>query len=179
MNKHIAPIALVCAMSLSACATVPTTATETTLATATLANATGQNVGTAEIVRGSAGVMLRARVSGQAAGDHGIHLHATGKCEAPAFTSAGAHLNPDAHQHGSLNPAGRHAGDLPNIMVAQDGNGMIESALTGFAPDIAAYIFDADGTAVVLHTGPDDYKSDPSGNSGGRIACGVFTRAGS
>jgi Cu-Zn family superoxide dismutase len=120
--------------------------------------------------------MFRANVSGQASGEHGIHLHTTGKCEAPGFTSAGGHLNPTEHQHGSLNPAGPHVGDLPNIIVGPDGNGMIESRLTGTAADILANLFDADGTAIVLHAGPDDYKTDPSGNSGGRIACGALLR---
>jgi len=177
MTRSFTPIGLVAAISLSACATVPTNPSETMLATATLTNATGQNVGTAEIVQIGAGAVLRARIVGQTAGDHGIHLHTTGKCETPGFTSAGGHLNPSGHQHGNLNPAGPHVGDLPNIAAAPDGSGMIESPMLGKPAEILANTFDADGTAVVLHAGPDDYKTDPSGNSGGRIACGILIRA--
>lgn len=177
MTKNGASAALMAALSLNACATVPANQTGTTLATAVLVNASGQNVGSAEIVQRGEGLMLVARVSAQAVGDHGIHLHTTGKCEAPAFTSAGGHLNPGAHQHGSLNPAGPHVGDLPNIAVASDGTGAVESRLPGTTAEIIASMFDSDGTAVVLHAGPDDYKTDPSGNSGGRIACGALERA--
>ncbi|WP_231627002.1 superoxide dismutase family protein [Novosphingobium sp. AAP83] len=172
----MALVALVATLSLGACATVPPQSNANTLATAALANASGQSVGSVEIVQSGTTVMFRANVSGQASGEHGIHLHTTGRCEAPGFTTAGGHLNPTAHQHGSLNPAGPHVGDLPNIIVGPDGNGMIASQLTGTAADLLANLFDADGTAIVLHAGPDDYKTDPSGNSGGRIACGVLLR---
>lgn len=176
MKMRMAVVALVATLSLGACATVPPQSNANTLATAALANASGQSVGSVEIVQSGTTVMFRANVSGQASGEHGIHLHTTGRCEAPGFTTAGGHLNPTAHQHGSLNPAGPHVGDLPNIIVGPDGNGMIASQLTGTAADLLANLFDADGTAIVLHAGPDDYKTDPSGNSGGRIACGALLR---
>jgi superoxide dismutase, Cu-Zn family len=168
--------AIAASLSLGACATATSRSAPSTVATAAMANPAGQNVGMVEIMRDGDSVMLRARVSGQNAGEHGIHLHATGKCDAPGFASAGGHLNPSAHQHGTLNPSGPHAGDLPNIMIGPDGAGTLAAQLTGNAADMAVSLFDADGTAIVLHAGPDDYKTDPSGNSGGRIACGVLMR---
>lgn len=176
MKMRIAVVALAAQLSLGACTTVPPQNTASTLATAVLINFNGQNIGSVEIAQNGTALMFRANVLEQSAGEHGIHLHTTGKCEAPGFTTAGGHLNPTAHQHGSLNPAGPHAGDLPNIVVRQDGSGMIEGPLTGTAADLVASVFDTDGTAIVLHAGPDDYKTDPSGNSGGRIACGVLMR---
>lgn len=178
MKNSMALAALAASLSLGACATVPEQDTPNTFATAALTNSAGQNVGSVEIVQSGAKLMLRANVSGQTPGEHGIHLHTTGKCEAPAFTTAGGHLNPSAHQHGTLNPAGPHAGDLPNLVVGPNGSGKIESPLMGTVDSFAASVFDADGTAIVLHAGPDDYKTDPSGNSGGRVACGIMLRFG-
>ncbi|WP_408590600.1 superoxide dismutase family protein [Novosphingobium sp.] len=108
-----------------------------------------------------------------AAGPHGLHLHAVGKCEGPAFASAGPHLNPGNHQHGSLNPAGTHLGDLPNLVIAADGKGSVTFSLPGNESDTTAALFDADGSAIVVHATQDDYLTDPSGNSGARIACGT------
>lgn len=176
MNGKIAALTVIAASLVGACTTARSADSMTVRGSAVLANPAGQNVGSAEIVQRGENLHLRARVSGQTPGDHGIHLHMTGKCEAPGFTTAADHLNPGAHQHGSLNPAGPHTGDLPNISVQPDGSGVLEAALTGTAADLMATIFDGDGTAVVFHNGPDDYKTDPSGNSGGRIACGVLGR---
>ncbi len=177
MHKKIVAVALASFSLLGACATATPQETTSALARAALTNPAGQSVGSVEIVQSGATLMLRANVSGQVAGEHGVHLHTTGKCEAPAFASAGGHLNPTAHQHGNLNPAGPHVGDLPNIVVSADGSGRIESPLMGSANDFTTNVFDTDGTAIVLHAGPDDYKTDPSGNSGGRIACGVLMRS--
>lgn len=176
MTKTIVPMALFATLMLGACATVPSEVTANIIANADLTNSAGQKVGSAQIVQSGQNLFFRANVSDQTPGEHGIHLHAVGKCEAPGFTSAGGHLNPTAHQHGNLNPAGPHAGDLPNIVIASDGTGSIDSQIIG-APAVAlSNIFDVDGTAIVLHAGPDDYKTDPSGNSGGRIACGILVR---
>ena len=114
------------------------------------------------------------------AGAHGMHVHAVGKCEAPAFTTAGPHFNPASKQHGFDNPQGYHAGDLPNITVNADGSaayGLQGDSITlqPNAPDYISDILDADGSALVIHASVDDYKTDPSGNSGTRIACGVFS----
>lgn len=109
------------------------------------------------------------------AGPHGLHLHAVGKCEGPAFASAGPHLNPGSHQHGAQNPAGAHLGDLPNLVIGADGSGSVTFALPGTPAGVTAALFDTDGSALVVHAGEDDYRTDPSGNSGARIACGVLT----
>ncbi len=178
MNIKIAFAVISGAIALGGCSTVAAeSAAVKTLARATLVNGTGTPVGTAAIESSGASVHLKASVSGQTPGGHGIHLHTAGKCEGPSFTSAGGHLNPDAHQHGTLNPIGPHLGDLPNIEIAADGTGSMNAPLSTALQPLMAALFDADGAAVVLHTGADDYKTDPSGNSGGRIACGVMTAA--
>lgn len=146
-----------------------------TLATGTFATSTGAAGGTATIVTPAKGnPLLRVKVFGLPAGVHGIHIHTVGKCEGPAFTSAGGHLNPSGHQHGKDNPAGSHLGDLPNITVDGHGNGELAQALTVDAATLRAQLADADGAAVVVHANPDDYRTDPSGNSGARIACAVL-----
>jgi superoxide dismutase, Cu-Zn family len=112
---------------------------------------------------------IKVRVEGLSPGEHGIHLHAVGTCEGPAFQSAGGHWNPAGRKHGHLNPAGAHMGDLMNLAVGADGRA---SATLHVGGDMA----DADGTSLVIHARPDDYLTDPSGNSGDRIACAVLTR---
>lgn len=177
MKKSLAAVLpLSCAALLGACATTGPADSAKVLATANLADGTGKSVGSARIEQTGTVMRLVAEVNGLTTGDHGIHLHTTGKCEAPAFASAGGHLNPAAHQHGSMNPAGPHLGDLPNVSVGADGKGTLSFVLAGTSAEVAASLFDADGTAVVVHASADDYKTDPSGNSGGRIACGVLNR---
>ena len=100
-----------------------------------------------------------------------MHLHQTGRCEAPGFASAGPHWNPTGKQHGSENPQGAHMGDLQNVTVEPDGSLSAEVAVPGGA---ASPMLDANGAALVIHADPDDYKTDPSGNSGARIACAVL-----
>ena len=145
-----------------------------TLATGTLVHADGTAAGTARIVEGRGGIALKLRLKGIPEGQHGVHLHTTGACEAPAFTSAGGHLNPGKRQHGANNPAGSHLGDLPNVTADRYGRVKARIPLNETAPALTAALFDADGAAIVVHAGPDDYLTDPSGNSGGRIACGVL-----
>lgn len=144
------------------------------LGSAALTLATGQPAGTAQIVAGGNRVTLTAGVSGITPGVHGIHLHTIGACRAPDFASAGGHLNPLGRHHGSLAPDGAHAGDLPNLTVSASGNGALTADLPGTPDQVRSWLFDADGAAIVVHADPDDYKSDPSGNSGARVACGVF-----
>ncbi|MHA6718063.1 superoxide dismutase family protein [Sphingomonas sp. RS6] len=143
-------------------------------AQAELRDAAGKAVGTAvaEEIDGSIRVIVDVR--GLSEGDHGVHVHTVGKCVAPDFTSAGGHWNPTAQQHGKDNPMGPHAGDLPNMHVDEQGAGHLTFKLSG---GTFATLMDADGAALVVHAGEDDYKTDPSGNSGGRIACGVFQAA--
>ena len=142
-------------------------------ATGTLAKADGTRVGTVTVTPATSGSLVELQLSGYTPGTYGAHLHATGQCEGPAFASAGGHWNPGGHQHGRLNPMGTHLGDLPNIIVGADGTAMLSFAIAS-APDA---LFDADGTAVVIHAAADDERTDPSGNSGARMACAVLMRA--
>lgn len=160
---------------LAACATVGGPRSEQ-IAAAGLFSANGVSVGEARFVRTGSKLEMIVTANGLPAGPHGIHLHTTGRCDAPGFASAGGHLNPGGRQHGMNNPMGRHLGDLPNLEVASDGRGSLTVPLAGDAAVIEAQLFDADGTAVVIHASADDYRTDPSGNSGGRIACGVVAR---
>lgn len=162
------------ALAMAACSTVQNDE-QVLVAKTVLTDTNGRTVGSAEILQADSGLTLKAQVSGLSPGAHGIHLHTTGKCEAPSFTTAGGHLNPSTQQHGTMNPAGPHLGDLPNIDVSADGSGSVNAPISGVPADVRNAIYDADGTALVVHAGPDDYKTDPSGNSGGRIACGVLT----
>jgi len=178
MNIKIAFAALSGVIALAGCSTVPSRSpANEALAQTTLVNGTGATVGSAAIIGTGMAMRLKVSVAGQTPGMHGIHLHTTGQCDGPSFTSAGSHLNPTAHQHGSLNPTGPHLGDLPNIDVRGDGTGSIDVPLSADRNQMLAALFDSDGAAIVLHAGPDDYKTDPSGNSGGRIACGVMKSA--
>jgi Cu-Zn family superoxide dismutase len=160
------------------------TATESPAALAILKNASGADVGSAEFRSASNGLAVRIRVSGLSAGSHGVHIHAVGTCDGAttvAFSSAGGHFNPTSKQHGRLNPAGHHAGDLPNIVVDASGNGTLEATAESLAlTDGVAAILDADGSAVIVHANQDDERTDtgPSGpgNSGARVACGIIRR---
>jgi Cu-Zn family superoxide dismutase len=113
-------------------------------------------------------------VGGVGLGAHGIHVHAVGRCEAP-FTTAGGHFNPANRQHGFRNPNGPHLGDLPNIDTPAAGMLKFEFLLPGVTLKAENALLDADGAAIIVHASRDDYMGDPSGNSGGRIACGVIT----
>lgn len=174
MMPKSALLLLTCPLSLVACTTVPSSSADTLLAQSVLTTPSGTAAGMAEIRQSGSDILMIAKVSGLTPGQHGIHLHQTGKCEGPGFTTAGGHLNPSAHQHGTMNPAGPHLGDLPNIAVGPDGTGSVSVKIAGSASETIAAIKDSDGTAVVVHAGPDDYVTDPSGNSGGRVACGVL-----
>ncbi len=135
----------------------------------------GDKLGSATVSQEKDGVAVAVSVEGLPPGSYGIHLHAVGKCEGPAFASAGGHFNPGMKMHGSMNPAGEHGGDLPNIEVGGDRHGRLSALRPGLRlVDGDAPLIDADGAAVVLHAKPDDYRTDPSGNSGTRIACGVL-----
>lgn len=140
-------------------------------ARATLLGPTGTMHGTARIFEDAAGVRLTVSGERLPRGSHGLHVHTVGRCEGPAFESAGPHWNPTARQHGRDNPMGAHAGDAPNLIAGTDGRGSVSIDLPGAR---LAGVLDMDGSAIVIHAAPDDYRTDPSGNSGGRIACGVF-----
>jgi superoxide dismutase, Cu-Zn family len=135
-----------------------------------LANAAGASTGAVQSEPRAGGTYLRIAVQDLAPGDHGLHLHAVGRCDGPDFKSAGGHWNPAGKQHGHLNPEGAHAGDLPNLTVSANGRGAINFLVAG-------QLTDADGTSLVIHAKPDDFRTDPSGNSGDRIACAVLAPA--
>ena len=144
-------------------------------ATAVMRDSTGRDLGTLTLTESSSGVVITGRLTGLTPGDHGIHLHTLGRCDAPTFESAGAHWNPTSRQHGSQNPQGSHLGDLPNVTVGADSSATVQLSMAsgGSMRTGANMLMDTDGAAVVIHAAPDDYRTDPSGASGARIACGV------
>jgi len=135
----------------------------------------GRLVGSAMIPIRSGVIVVRVRVSGLRPGRYAVHLHAVGRCDGPAFESAGPHWNPTGRQHGRRNPRGHHLGDLPNLAIGADGTVRLEFTIEGTGAWSGAHrLFDADGASIVIHAAPDDDRTDPSGNSGARIACGVL-----
>jgi len=161
---------------LASCSTLQSieTAEVSEVLTADLARADGSWAGVATISQRRDGVFLSLSAQAPAAGTYGMHLHAVGKCEAPDFASAGPHWNPDMKQHGRENPMGAHDGDLPNANAGADLKITLKYKLTDITLSGPTGLMDADGGALVIHEKADDYKTDPSGNSGKRILCGVF-----
>lgn len=151
----------------------PTNAGAQGSATAILKDAAGRTVGTALLRQTPNGTLVAVRFRGLPRGTHAFHIHAVGKCE-PPFASAGGHYNPSGARHGFLVEGGPHAGDMPNIHIAADGTLDIEVLNTLLKLD--AKLFDADGAAIVLHEKGDDYRGQPSGEAGARIACGVIVK---
>ena len=144
-------------------------------AKATLKNADGKEVGTAALTETPAGVLIRLTVNGLPPGERAFHIHGVGKCE-PPFTSAGPHFNPGGKKHGLMASEGHHAGDMPNLHVPANGEMVVEV----LNPEVTlekgkpGSLLGGQGTALVVHAGKDDYKSDPAGDAGGRIACGLI-----
>jgi superoxide dismutase, Cu-Zn family len=145
-------------------------------ATAAITDAKGQSVGQAKFTATKGGVQMSVTVANLSPGVHAIHIHDAGKCEAPGFTTAGPHFNPANKKHGMQNPEGHHAGDLPNLTVGANGKGTFKSTIQDvtLAGDGATSLFHAGGTSVVIHQDADDMKTDPAGNAGVRMACGVI-----
>lgn len=137
----------------------------------TMINSAGQAIGTATPSQTSGGVTIAISASGLPHGLHGAHVHAVGRCDPPKFESAGAHWNPAERKHGLSNLQGPHAGDLPNLSVSSSG---VAAGTLVLAHASLADLADADGSALVIHAAADDYVTDPSGNSGARIACAVL-----
>lgn len=140
-------------------------------ASAAMVDAEGNEVGTVELTEMENGTLVRATFENLPEGSHAFHIHTTGQCEAP-FTSAGGHYNPAFAKHGFGSQAGPHAGDMPNFHVPASGALTVEVFNSNLEVDDT--LLDQDGAAVVIHAGPDDYESDPAGNAGDRIACGVL-----
>ena len=150
---------------------------EVKAAKASLVNGKGDSVGTAQLKETAKGVSLTLAVTNLPAGVHGFHIHAVGKCEPPDFKSAGGHFNPEAKKHGWDNPEGHHLGDLQNQTVDAQGKGKTKVQVPGVTlREGSNSLFQPGGTALVIHADPDDMKTDPAGNAGARIACGVITK---
>jgi superoxide dismutase, Cu-Zn family len=146
-------------------------------ARADIKNAEGKSVGTASLRATKDGLLMTVNAKGLPEGLHAVHIHSVGKCEGPAFTSAGPHFNPMNKKHGLKNPAGPHAGDLPDMYVERNGAGRYEVLLDSITLGSGeTSIFDADQSAIIIHVTADDNITDPTGNSGDRIACGVIVR---
>ncbi|RED16018.1 superoxide dismutase family protein [Parasphingopyxis lamellibrachiae] len=173
-------LAILSPVTFAACAPMaeepaPTPAPPVERAEAVLRDASGAVRGDAVLVQLDQGIRLVLRAEDMAPGVMAAHIHMTGRCEVPGFTSAGGHWNPLGREHGRDNPAGQHMGDMPNLIVGQDGMGLLEVIIIGGRIDQGrAPLLDEDGAALMIHAGPDDYRSDPAGDAGPRIACGVI-----
>lgn len=171
-----AMVATAVVLVLGGCASLTQPAAGKT-AVAEVKNANGQTVGLATFTEVPGGVRIVMDVKGLPPGTKGVHIHEVGKCEGPQFTSAGGHFNPDKKPHGVMNPQGPHAGDLPNLTVAADGSGRLETTTNRVTLGAGATsVLDADGSALVIHAAADDFVTDPTGNAGGRSACGVIVQ---
>jgi len=160
------------AASLAAALATPAFAADK--ANAVLKDAQGAEVGRATLTTTPSGVLISLDLTALPAGEHAFHIHAVGKCEPPDFKSAGPHFNPDTTKHGLMNPEGPHAGDMPNLHVPESGKLQIEVLNPTVTLSAESALLDEDGSAVVIHAAADDYQTDPAGNAGDRIACGVI-----
>ena len=148
------------------------------VAQARLMDATGKRIGIVSLVEHNKGVQITLNARGLTPGEHGLHIHKTGHCVTPNFVSASYHFNPYGTQHGMENPIGPHGGDLPNLVVKDNGNvaTTMENDLVTLEEGFINSLFDADGSAIVIHAKPDDGVTNPTGNSGARVACGVIEK---
>jgi Cu-Zn family superoxide dismutase len=176
-----APLLVLPILALAACATGGASPSDRaqsvssgSTAIARVRDASGRELGTLTLRETAAGISTTGTLRGIAPGVHGIHLHTTGRCDAP-FTTAGGHWNPTMHKHGFDNPQGPHLGDMRNVDVGSDSVATVSTTSAGGSLRGAGGLLDTDGAAVVVHAGPDDYRTDPAGNSGARVACGVVT----
>lgn len=168
MKKH-----LLAALAILAAGCASTADDGTLVGRVRFIDTNGQPHGDASLFSVAEGIRIVANVPGVAAGAHGFHVHAVGSCQAPTFETAGPHFNPTNRQHGSQNPNGPHAGDLPNFEGGGATVNLVAANLQVTGPNS---VFDTDGSALVLHANADDLRTDPSGNSGARILCGVIER---
>jgi Cu-Zn family superoxide dismutase len=170
IGRFVAALSVVCTLGVAA--SLPAHAQT---AKAALKDAGGKEVGTVQLIQTPHGVLLKMALKGVAPGEHAFHIHAVGKCE-PPFTSAGGHFNPAGKKHGMEAKEGSHAGDMPNLYVPANGELTVDVAnhMVTLVKGQPNSVFDADGSAIIIHAGADDYKTDPTGNAGDRIACGVI-----
>jgi Cu-Zn family superoxide dismutase len=166
---------LLTATLLVVCATAGSVMAANPPATATILNATGQVVGRVILTESPSGLLLEGTFRALPPGTHAIHIHEAGLCDPPDFKGAGGHFNPTARSHGIKHPQGPHAGDLPNLEIDSNGNGSMHSLLPSLSLTKESLLHEK-GTAMVIHADPDDYLSQPAGNAGARIACGVITQ---
>ena len=170
MRVAIAVAALACASLLAGPAHAQPKAT------ADIKDASGKSLGEAVLAQRDGTVEIDVTLTGLPKGTHAFHIHEVGRCD-PPFESAGGHFNPEGKKHGKDNPAGPHAGDMPNLDVPASGRVKVQVAVKGLSLDGGPNsLLDRDGAALVVHEGPDDYKTDPAGNAGKRLACGVIHR---
>ncbi|MYZ48169.1 superoxide dismutase family protein [Propylenella binzhouense] len=149
-------------------------AAEALVAKAAMKDADGKDHGTVTLTQTPSGVLVHAELTGLTPGPHGFHFHAVGECT-PPFQSAGGHYNPDEAKHGFVSEDGPHAGDMPNIFADGSGNATADvlTAFVSLDENDENSLFDEDGTAIMVHSGPDDYRTDPAGGSGNRMLCGL------
>ncbi|KEQ54480.1 superoxide dismutase family protein [Sphingobium chlorophenolicum] len=174
-------MALPMAVMASGCATGSSADAPVANATAPVAHARllagdGSARGEATVTQATDGLHVLVRAQGLTPGMHAVHVHTVGSCTPPDFASAGGHWNPTGHKHGRDNPDGMHMGDMPNMIAGADGVGEMEYVIPGGTVSAGATpLLDSDGAAVVIHAQADDNKTDPAGNAGGRVACGVLS----
>ena len=167
-------VQFLCSLAVVATGCLASFSAQAQTAKASLKDARGQDVGRVELLQTPRGVLLKMSLKGVPPGERAFHIHAVGKCE-PPFTSAGPHFNPANHKHGLESKEGAHAGDMPNLHIPANGELVIEIAnpMISLIKGQPNSLFDADGSAIVIHAGVDDYKTDPAGNAGDRIVCGI------